>query len=212
MSCCAVDTGDMVSNESNQRRDRNHLEEERSGEVSDTSGHMGSISEEHRIDQIPAAMYPTPSVLIIDYSGFQLDDDIFIKELALYQPFAKTYWVGTFKRPFAKSYCKKKIIDSIDQQTLTHMISWDDGEYPYFMLPHILKYFSCSQNLYAKNNDKACQLYKFTDYPVNILYCEDNLPFGSFCSLHDSTKCYCALDHAVRMGRYFAEMYSFKVM
>ena len=210
MSCCAVDTGDMVSNESNQRRNRNHLEEERSGEVLNTTSNLGCVSEEYRPDPVSTAMYPTPSILIVDYNGFQLDDDFFIKELALYQPFAKTYWVGTFKRPFNKCYCKKKILDSIDQQTLRHMLSWDEGEYPYFMLPHILKYFSSLQHLYAKNSEKACELYKFTDYPVNILYSPENLPFGSYCSFHDATKYYCALDNAVRMGQYFVQMHSFK--
>ena len=92
------------------------------------------------------------------------------------------------------------------------MLPWDEGEYPYLMLTHILKYFSSLQHLYAKNSEKACELYKFTDYPVNILYSPENLPFGSYCLFHDATKYYCALDNAVRMGEYFVQMHSFKTL
>lgn len=198
----------LVSNDSNKRRDRS-CPEERQREISDTSTVMGSTAQQYGNSHETTPLYPTPNILIVDYTGFKLDQDIFIKELALYHPFATTCWIGTFQKPFSKTYCKKKVLANIDAQTETYGISWDEGQYPYSMLPHFLKYFA-NIAMYATSVEKAYHIQQFTDIPISHLPVPDDLPFGSYCPMHDATSCYCALDHAVRVGRWFADMHSFK--
>ena len=212
LSGCTAESRDMVSNDSNERWVIDHSEEERQRKVSDTFNCVGTISPQNRTDQKPMRMYPTPNILIVDYTGFQLEQNFFIKELALYNPFAMTYWVGSFQKPFSKTVCKKKILDQIDAQTLHHGLSWDGGQYPYSLLPHFLKYFTCVHNLYATCAEKTNELQCLTDSPICHLNFEDSFAFGSHCPLHDATKFYCALDRAVRVGQCFANMYSFKSM
>ena len=205
---CTIEPRVLVPNESDERRNRN-CAEEREREVSNTTNTMGSTPQQHGFHSETAPLYPTPNILIVDYTGFELDQDIFIKELALYHPFAMTYWIGTFQKPFSKTYCKKKIVANIDAQTRTHGLTWDDGQYPYSMLPHFLKYFT-NICMYATSADKAYHIQQLTDTPISHLTVPDGLPFGSLCPMHDATSCYCALDHAVRVGRSFADMHSFK--
>lgn len=210
---CTTESRDMVSNGSNEGRGRSQSQKERQREIFNTSRNMGSTPEQDRINPEYSPMYPTPNVLMVDFNGFQLGEDVFIKELALYHPFAMTYWVGTFQPPFSKTYCKKKILDSIDYQTVNHHgISWDEGQYPYAMLPHFLNYCTTVTTLYTESPQKANDLQQLTQSPVCHLDFQDNLPLASYCSLHDATKCYCALDHAVRLGRCFAQMFSFKCL
>lgn len=208
LPACTVEPCALVSNDSDQRWNRS-CSEERQREISNTSNVMGSAPQQYGIPSEAAPMYPTPNIIIVDYTGFKLDQDIFIKELALYHPFATNCWIGTFQKPFSKSYCKKKVLSNIDAQTETYGLSWDEGQYPYSMLPHFLKYFA-NICMYATSAEKAYHIQQLTDIPISPLSAPDNLPFGSFCPMHDATSCYCALDHAVRVGRWFAEMHSFK--
>lgn len=205
---CAIEPCILVPNAPDERWSRN-CSEEQQREISNTSDAMGSSSQQLGFTPEPAPMYPTPNILIVDYTGFQLDQDIFIKELALYHPFAMTYWTGTFQKPFSKTYCKKKMVTNIETQTLTHGLSWDEGQYPYYMLPHFLKYFT-NICMYATSADKAYHIQQITDTPISHLNVSGMLPHASYCPLHDATSVYCALDHAVRVGRSFADMHSFK--
>ena len=210
----ATKTRNMVSNESTQHW---HFDnpQAREGKLAHPSCDLGSLTREDRPNQTNSPMYPMPNVLIVDFTGFKLDKDFFIKELAFYNPFAVNYWVATFQQPFAKSYCKRKMNNMINSHSSCHGLSWDEGQYPFHMLPQILNYFASTHTIYIQGLQKCQWLQQLTSFTISSLDCmnfpsSDTLPLGSYCSFHDSTQYSCALDNAVKLGHCFVQMYSFK--
>lgn len=210
----ATETGNMVSNESTQHWNCDNPQA-RERKLAHPPCDLGGITREDRFDPKNSPMYPMPNVLIVDFKGFQLDKDFFIKELAFYHPFAMNYWTATFQQPFAKAYCKKKMTDMINSQTSFHGLSWEEGQYPYYMLPQILNYFASTYTVYVQGLQKCQWLQHLTSFTISNLDhmnfpSADTLPLGSYCSFHDSTQYSCAIDNAVKLGHCFVEMYAFK--
>lgn len=204
---------DLVPHEPAERRDRNHPEE-RPREIHDSTTDMGSAAEQNLPSPESTPMC-TPNVLMVDFTGFEFHEDFFIKELALFQPFNKACWVGTFQKPFSNHSWNKKMLKTTEIQTQTiHGLRWDDGQYPYHMLSQLLYYLGQYHIFYVKNAEKANVLQHVTDFAIchlqNVQLSSSSR--SSYCQFHDPTQYYCALDHAVGMGQCFVDMFSFKTM
>ena len=160
------------------------------------------------------AMPPSPNVLIVDVEGFQIKKDFYVKELAFYQPFTKEYWLATFKPPFDRQYVKKKFSTDMDWVTRNlHGIKWEDGQFPYPMAYHMISYFGSSYQLYAKGEEKSLWVQQQTPFTVVNLELlgfpkAKDLAFGTFCKNHNTLEKSCALDKAVRLGRYYEELFA----
>ena len=157
--------------------------------------------------------YPTPNVMIVDFESFVIDDNNYIKELAVYDPFQMFHWVSTFDSPFELSSLKQSCVRKIEQQTLTHGLEWESGVSTYTSQFQILQTYASTYTLYAQNKEKCevleklsnCTILDLTTMNVPPVY---TLPFGSYCYFHDPLKFSCALDKAIRLGRYYLDIFS----
>ena len=158
---------------------------------------------------------PTPSVMIVDIEGYQIDHEFIIKELALYDPFTMSFWVGTFQPPYSLNSLKKRVTDRIERSN-THGLTWNEGQYSYFLLGSILQAFAGRYSLYAHGMYKCHIIQNIINCSVGDLCAMDfpssvyDLPFAAFCHFHDSTKQTCALDKAARLGQRYVNLFSMK--
>lgn len=157
---------------------------------------------------------PTESNLfIIDVEGFQLSKDFFVKELAVFNPVTENSWVGLFKPPFESLYLKKKGLQCINYCTDNfHGLKWDQGEFPYSAIYPMISHFANNATLYAKGQQKCAWLRQFTSAPVidlETLGCPPakELPHACLCMNHNTLFKTCAMDKAIRLGRYLVHMY-----
>lgn len=161
-----------------------------------------------------AAQGVEPNVLIIEVEGFQVGKDFFVKELAFYNPALHMTWQGLFKPPFDKRLLKKKGQNCIDFCTENfHGIKWESGDYPYCALYSVISHFADGFVLYAKGDQKCQWIQQFTTAPIiNLeqLGCPPakQLPHECLCHLHNTFLKDCALDKAVRLGKFYARMYN----
>ena len=181
---------------------------------SDNTASVGGFERQLRNDLQVVPTYPTPSVMIVDFESFVLDDNNYIKELAFYDPFQMGHWVTTFDSPFELSSLKRSCVRKIEQQTfLSHGLEWESGISSYTSQFQILQSYASTYTLYAQNKEKCevleklanCTIWDLTSMNVPSVY---SLPFGSYCYFHDSMKFSCALDKATRLGRYYLDIFS----
>lgn len=210
---CATKTNNVVPNECGEGRSR-CSSKEGPRENTYTTSSLGSTPRKTGDPSSSLPGCPSPQIMIADIEGFLIDEQFFIKELALYDPFAMVHWVGTFQQPFSLASMKKKVIDSVNSQQFTlHGMDWESGQYPYSYLPQTLWTFASNYQLYAENKKKCEIIQEFSNCTVIDLACIDipplyELPFGAYCYFHDATRCSCALDRAVRIGHYFLNVFA----
>lgn len=156
-------------------------------------------------------------ILIVDMEGFTLKDEFFVKELAFYNPCTMQCWVGTFKPPYDKKYIKSCYSKTMREEAIEmHGLKWDDdGLYPYSMAFTMINRFANTHQLLAKGRRNCLWLQQYTDTILIDLEqygCPpaSELPFGCYCQFHNSTFKSCALDKAVRMGRYYVNLFTMK--
>ena len=70
---------------------------------------------EQNLPSLESTPVCTPNVLIVDFTGFEFHEN-FIRQLALFQPFNKTCWVGTFQKPFSNHSWNKKMLKTTEIQ------------------------------------------------------------------------------------------------
>lgn len=162
------------------------------------------------------AWSPATTGLIVDVEGFQLKQDFYVKEMAFVNPHTKDYWVGTFKPPYSRQAMKKKYVQDMDWSTRNmHGLKWEEGLYPYNVAFTILTHFGNNCQLLAKGRQKCLWIQQHTSLPVidlEELGCPPakELPFGSFCTFHNSLHKSCALDKSMRLGHYVMDMFAMK--
>ena len=93
-----------------------------------------------------------------------------------------------------------------------HGLSWHQGEYPYSSLFPAISHFADDTTLYAKGEQKCRWLHKYTTSQVidlEQLGCPPTkqLPHASLCPHHNTFIKTCALDKAVRLGKYLSQLY-----
>lgn len=169
----------------------------------------GSYSTDHQAPKCAES-----NVLIVDVVGFQVSKDFFVKELAFYNPTTHMSWLGLFKPPFEKGYLKKKGLKCIDFSTDDlHGLKWNSGDYPYSAVYSTIAHFAQNATLYAKGDEKCQWIQQFTTSPIlnlELIGCPpaNQLPHECLCLHHNTYIKECALDKAVRLGKYFAQMYN----
>ena len=149
--------------------------------------------------------------LIVDVEGFQVCNDFFVKELAFYNPTTHKSWHGLFKPPFEKGFFKKKGLNCVENNR--HGLKWGSGEYPYSALYPTIAFFTQNATLFAKGDQKCQWIQQFTTAPIiNLeqLGCPPakQLPHECLCPHHNTYLKECALENAVRLGKYFGQMYN----
>ena len=178
----------------------------------DTTQHVAPDDGQHTAHCKATQSAPT-NIFIVDVEGFQISKDFFVKELAFYNPESHKMWHGLFKPPFDKVLLKKKGLKCIDFCTEQfHGLRWEHGDYPYSALYSIISHFAANAILYAKGAEKCKWLQQFTAAPIfdlEQLGCppSQHLPHGCPCPQHNTLKWKCALDKAVRFGKYFANIF-----
>ena len=210
---CPDESSDVVSHSCREGRSC-YANQERKRQSTDSSTSLGGFDRTSRspLQSFPAC--PTPQIMIVDFEGYEFENNFFIKELAFYDPFGMSHWVSTFQSPFALTSCKKRLVENIEKQQLElHGLEWGSGQLSFSSQAQVVFSFSSNYQLFAQNAKKCQVLENISNCTITDLSCLNmpavyELPFGSFCSFHDSTKFSCALDKAVRMGQYFLNSYS----
>ena len=178
-----------------------------------TSQHVASDDRSHRAHCQDTQSAAT-NIFIADVEGFEISKDFFVKELAFYNPSTHRMWHGHFKPPFDKVFLKRKGLKCIDICTeQLHGLRWEHGDYPYGALYSIISHFAENGFLYAKGFEKCKWLQQFTAAPVldlEQLGCPPShqLPHGCPCPHHNTLKWNCALDKAVKFGKYFSNLFA----
>lgn len=153
-------------------------------------------------------------VMIICMEGFQLEQNFYVKELAVHNPYNANYWIGTFKPPFDITVTKKRFAKQIEMQSrCTHGLNWEEGQYPYSMAFHIIQKFGTCNQLFAKGNNMCSWIEQVVPVPVTnieLLGCPslEHLPHAYYCQFHNNCQKQCALDKAVRIGRFYSQVHN----
>ena len=167
----------------------------------------------------PIVKTESVEMLIVDVEGFQIMKDFFIKEVAFYNPHNQLYWTGIFLPPFERDSLKKKSKTCIEWATNhRHGLKWEKGQYPYSMTYYVFSHFGKDAQLYAKGREKCAWLQQYSTKPVINL--DDfgyppakEVPQEYLCSEHNqSTDKFCAVDKAIRLGRYMQTLWDLKRM
>ena len=122
------------------------------------------------------------------------------------------YLTGLFNPLFDRQFVKKKYATDMNWATRhLHGLTWEEGQYPYSLSSTTISHFGSTHQLYAKGHEKGLWLQQYTTYPMVDLIkygcpATKELPFGCFCTFHNTLERSCGLDKAMRLGQYYMEL------
>jgi len=213
MPSTTTETRDVVRNDSSNRWGDGGVERY-ADQIADSVPDVASLARQDGAVIRSSTVPPAANILIVDVEGFQLKKDFYVKELAFYQPFTKEYWLATFKPPFDRQYVKKKYCTDMDWVTRNlHGLKWEEGQYPYSMAYYMINHFGSHFLLHAKGEEKSLWIQHQTPFTVINLELMGSpkakeLPFGCFCTFHNTLEKSCALDKAVRLGQFYEGLFT----
>ena len=206
-----AECNDLVSDDCRKQRDFHDNKEREKRKNTHTRRSVGSVDAKIRHDLQGLPTCPTPQMMIVDFETFEIEDHHYIKELAFYNPFQMHHWVSTFQSPFTLLSLKKSFRNKVENQQFDlHGLEWGGGLLPYTSVFQVLYSFASNCTLYTQNSEKSRILQHLTNCTILDLDYMDippvyELPFGSYCYFHDSSKFSCALDKAIRIGQYYKD-------
>lgn len=164
----------------------------------------------------------TPRVLIVSFDSFTIGDDFILKDLALFQPYARTYWYGMFRPPMPLETLSESTRSEIAHQASSighNHISWAEGFYEQSFISHVLNYFAAYNSVYAVTSSQRDVLQKLCLQPISTL---DTISFtppscqtysASLCPEHDhlfDSNHQCSLMRVEHSGRQFVNIHSMR--